>query len=154
MFPALIVPLRILTVLDRSKTFVFMQDPYPLLDLVGHLFAMAIHDDIFAPEFREIEDIYWAKIPSHKVGMQVKIKREKLDLPVFRQPERSENGYRTSDSTPLKASTWSNYLRPLGRLAGLKYLLTQYVFRRTTINYINSMNHLSLTLLPTLRCTG
>ena len=117
----------------------FFQDSNPLLDVVGHLFAMAIHDNIFAPEFPNFEDIYWAKIPSHKVGMQVKIKRGKLDLPVFRQPERSEKGYRTSDYTPLKSSMWSNYLKPLGRLAGLKYPLTQYVFRRTTINYINSM---------------
>jgi len=120
---------------------VFIQDPNPLLDLVGHLFAMAIHDDIFVSEFQTIEQIYWAKIPSHKEGMEVKIKRKKLDLPVFRQPERSEKGYRTSDETPLKASTWSYYLKPLGRVAGLKRPLTQYVFRRTTINYLNSMNH-------------
>jgi len=39
------------------------------LDFFGYLFAMAIYDDIFAPEFKEFEDIYWAKIPSHKLGM-------------------------------------------------------------------------------------
>jgi hypothetical protein len=50
---------------------------------------MGIHDNIFAPEFKEFQNIYWAAIPSHKLGMQVKIKRKKLNLPVFRQPERS-----------------------------------------------------------------
>jgi hypothetical protein len=54
----------------------------------------------------------------------VKIKWEKLDLAVFRQPERLEKGYRTSDETPLKAFTWSYYLKPLGRVAGLKRPLT------------------------------
>ncbi|KAL2359145.1 hypothetical protein RJZ56_008022 [Blastomyces dermatitidis] len=61
-----------------------------------------------------------------------------LDVPVFCQPERTGNGYRTSERTPLKASTWSGYLRHLGPVAGLKYRLTQYVWRRSLINVINN----------------
>jgi len=74
--------------------------------------------------------------------MQLKIKKDKLDLSIFRQPERSVNGYRTSAVTPLKASTWSRYLRKLGEAAGFKRNLTQYAFRRGLINAINSKKFL------------
>jgi Protein of unknown function (DUF3435) len=78
----------------------------------------------FAAQFRGVKDIYQAIIPSHKAGMQLKIRKDKLDLPIFRQPERSVNGYRTSAKTPLKASTWSRYLKRLGQVAGFKYMYT------------------------------
>ncbi|OJD21511.1 hypothetical protein ACJ73_07150 [Blastomyces percursus] len=42
----------------RVKTFVISHNPEPLLDLLGHLLSMAIHDEIFAPEFKKLEDIY------------------------------------------------------------------------------------------------
>ncbi|OJD15952.1 hypothetical protein ACJ73_08926 [Blastomyces percursus] len=70
--------------------------------------------------------------------MSLKIKARMLDVPVFRQPERTGNGYRTSEKTPLKGSTWSGYLRHLRLVAGLKYSLTQYVWRRSLINAINN----------------
>lgn len=40
------------------KTFVICHNPEPILDLLGHLLAMALHNEIFAAEFRELEDIY------------------------------------------------------------------------------------------------
>ncbi|EEH48737.2 uncharacterized protein PADG_04816 [Paracoccidioides brasiliensis Pb18] len=63
---------------------------------------MAIDDEIFAPEFEKLEDIYWYPISSYLGGMSLKIKAEMLDVPVFRQPERTGDGYRTSEETPLK----------------------------------------------------
>ncbi|KAL2377056.1 hypothetical protein RJZ90_007043 [Blastomyces dermatitidis] len=122
----------------KLKTFVISHNPEPLLDLLGHLLSMAIDDEIFAPEFKKLEDIYWYLITSHLSGMNLKIKAEMLDLLVFRQPERTGNGYRTSERTPLKGSTWSGYLKYLGLVAGLKYGLTQYVWRRSLINTINN----------------
>jgi hypothetical protein len=100
---------------------------------------MAMHDDIFVADIKDIEQIYRAKIPYHKRGMQLKIKRDKLDLPIFREPERSEKGYRTSDDKPLKSRTWGRYVKRLGLKAGLEENLTQKVMRRGTINAINSM---------------
>lgn len=122
-----------------SKTIVIEHEPNPIFDLLGHLLALAIHDDIFAPHFRDFENIYRATIPAHKKGMQLKIKKDKLDLSIFRQPERSVKGYRTSPTTPLKAGTWSRDLRKLGISAGLEHPLTHYVFRRGLISNINSM---------------
>jgi hypothetical protein len=106
---------------------------------------MAMHDDIFDTDIfdadnKDIERIYQADIPYYKRGMQLKIKRDKLDMPIFREPERSAKGYRTSDDTPLKSSTWSRNVKRLGVKAGLEENLTQKVLRRGTINAINSTN--------------
>ncbi|KAL2359144.1 hypothetical protein RJZ56_008021 [Blastomyces dermatitidis] len=49
----------------RVKTFVISHNPELLLDLLGHLLSMAIHDKIFTPKFKKLEDIYWYSIPSH-----------------------------------------------------------------------------------------
>lgn len=98
---------------------------------------MALYDRIFVAEFRNLDDIYWHEISADKGGMELKVKREKLDIPIFRQPERTDTGYRTSDTMPLKASTWARILREIGKLMGLLISLTQYYFRRTVINILN-----------------
>lgn len=126
--------------MHTRKTFVISHNPELILDLLGHLLAMALHDGIFTAEFRRLEDIYWHQIPSHREGIQLKIKRMALDRPVFRQPTRGSDGYRTSEHEPLKSDKWSDYLRKLGEVAGLKCNLTQYVWRRSLINAINSMS--------------
>ncbi|ODH47991.1 hypothetical protein GX48_05923 [Paracoccidioides brasiliensis] len=95
-------PLQRLTDTTGRKTFVISHNPEPLLDYLGHFLSMAIDDEIFAPEFEKLEDIYWYPIPSYLGGMSLKIKAEMLDVPVFRQPERTGDGYRTSEETPLK----------------------------------------------------
>jgi hypothetical protein len=124
------------------KTFIIIHHPEPLFDLLGHFLSMAIHDKIFAADFQKLENIYWHEIPPHKPSMELKIGKEYLDLPVFRQPEQTSKGYRTSETSPLKSSTWANNLSKLGLVAGLKDNLTQYAFRRSLINIINSKSPL------------
>jgi hypothetical protein len=86
---------------------------------------MAMHDDIFDTDIfntdnKNIERIYQADIPYYKRGMQLKIKRDKLNMPIFREPERSANGYQISDNKSLKARTWSRNVKRLGVKAGLE----------------------------------
>ena len=120
------------------KTFILEEEQNLLLDLVGHVISMACHDDAFdAQSMRDISQIYRIQIPSHKKSMTLKWKSEKLDLPLFRQPIRSLNGYRTSPTEPLRAATWNRYLRRLGLKTGLEHALTQYVIRRANCNAIN-----------------
>lgn len=123
-----------------SKRFVIEHEYNPLFDLLEQLLAMAMHDRIFVADIDDIERIYHAEIPYHKRGMQLKIKRERLDVLIFRQPERSEKGHRTSDKRPLKSRMWSRNVKRLELKAGLKENLTQKVLRRGAINAINSMN--------------
>ncbi|EEQ85975.2 uncharacterized protein BDCG_09244 [Blastomyces dermatitidis ER-3] len=101
--------------------------------------ATVLHTKSEDKKPRVLEDIYWQPIPSHLQGMNLKIKIKKLDQPVFRQPERTAEGYQTSETKPLKASTWQGYRRHVGLLSGLEYALTQYVWRRSLISAIISM---------------
>ncbi|EFR03112.1 hypothetical protein MGYG_06107 [Nannizzia gypsea CBS 118893] len=75
------------------KIFTIVHNPEPLYNLLGQLLLMAFKDEVFEVAFRKLKDIYWHEIPTHKPGIQLKIKREKLNLPTFRNPERTENGY-------------------------------------------------------------
>lgn len=72
------------------KRFVIEHEYNPLFDLLGQLLAMPMHDDVFVADIKDIEQIYLAEIPYHGRGLQLKIKREKLDLPIFRDPEHSD----------------------------------------------------------------
>lgn len=110
-----------------------------IFDLLSQLLSLAWHDGIFAPEIRDVEDIYTLQIPSHRRGLHLKVKREWLDKPIFREPERTPEGYRTSDSIPLKAQTWNRNLKRTGEKSGEEDNLTQKVLRRGGINSINSM---------------
>ncbi|OJD10154.1 hypothetical protein AJ78_08715 [Emergomyces pasteurianus Ep9510] len=42
----------------RVKSFIISHNPESLLDLLNHLLSMTIDDEIFAPEFEKLEDIY------------------------------------------------------------------------------------------------
>ncbi|KAL4891317.1 hypothetical protein BDV59DRAFT_66820 [Aspergillus ambiguus] len=122
----------------RIKRFVIEHEDNPIFDLLSQLLSLAIHDDIFVATIKDESHIYTAPIPSHRKGIQLKIKREKLDIPIFREPEDTPEGYRTSDEQPLKSRTWSRYIKRIGVLNGQKHNLTQKVFRRGGINAINN----------------
>ncbi|KAA8652094.1 uncharacterized protein ATNIH1004_000998 [Aspergillus tanneri] len=121
----------------KPRIFVIEHEDNLIFDLLSQLLAMAWHDCIFAADHRDVEDIYTFPIPSHRRGMKLKIKSEWLDRPVFREPEHTLNGYRTSDSQPLKSQTWSRNLKRTGEKSGEEQNLTQKVLRRGGINAIN-----------------
>ncbi len=68
----------------------------------------------------------------------IKDEAQSLDIPVFREPGRVMDGYRTSPTKPLHSSTRLRYLRQLGRNSGLENSFTQYCARRGLVNAVNS----------------
>ncbi|OJJ65625.1 hypothetical protein ASPBRDRAFT_670028 [Aspergillus brasiliensis CBS 101740] len=86
------------TILWRHVEFYIVRNPTPeivieheenlIFDLLGQLMALAIDNDIF-----------------------LKINRDKLDIPIFRKPEHTAEGYRTSEIQPLKSPTWSGIIK-------------------------------------------
>ena len=137
---------------EYRKRFVIEHEENLIFDLLGQLMALAIGDGIFAATIKDVADIYTVPIPAHRRGIQMKIKKEKLDIPIFREPEHTEDGYRTSDSQPLKSRTWSRTLKRLGIRAGQAHNLTQKVLRRGGINAINSMFPATWMLTPIAKC--
>ena len=65
------------------KSFVIQHDPNPLFDVLGYLLTLAIHDDVFAMELRDIEEVYQIEIPPHMKDVKLGVKETKLDLPIF-----------------------------------------------------------------------
>jgi len=114
-----------------------------LLCLLDHLLAMAIHDTVFeAKTANNVHNIFHflkhSRLPNNKHGILLRIEKQKRDIPVFRQPGHKRDDYRTLVREPLKAGTWLRYLKHLGRDAGLKDSVTQYVLRRGLVNAVNS----------------
>lgn len=100
---------------------------------------MVLYDEVFAAEsLRNDSHIFGAKIPSGKRCRQLKTKRTVLDTPVFREPGRAEDWYRTSLTEPLRSGTWLRYLRRLGGNTGVEQSLTQFCARRGLVNAVNS----------------
>ncbi|OJD22613.1 hypothetical protein ACJ73_06037 [Blastomyces percursus] len=94
---------------------------------------MAIDDGIFAAGIKQIDDVYSYSVPEYLMGEPLKIKRKSLDQPVFRKVVEGTNGKRTSINEPMTAAQWYRYLVALDIAVGLKYRLTQYVWRRSLI---------------------
>ncbi|CAK47957.1 hypothetical protein M747DRAFT_243364 [Aspergillus niger ATCC 13496] len=126
------------SVTDDGKRYVIKHEDNLIFDVLSQLLALAIHDDIFEATIQDVSHIYTVPIPDHRKGIQLKIKREKLNISVFREPERTPQDYRTSDSCPLKSKTWSRYVKRIGVRSGQEHNLTQKVFRRGAINAINN----------------
>jgi len=70
------------------------------------------------------------------------MKRNKLNIPIFRQLEYLENGYRISSDKFFKAVIWNRYFYRFGEKAGLPLNLSYYSIRRAVLNAVNSMEFL------------
>jgi hypothetical protein len=110
-----------------SKRFVIEHETNPLFDLLAQLLAMAMHDDIFLMKANNVEQFYIMEIPPHQSRIELKIVQDKLDLPIFQEPERSDKGYWTSQIEPMKSRTWGHNIQHLGMKEGVEQNLTQKV---------------------------
>jgi hypothetical protein len=88
---------------DVSGNLVIQHDPNPLFDILGHLLALAIHDDIFIAELKDTEYVYRLEIPRVN-DIELPVKGTKLDLPIFRWPKRPVNEYRKPTTIGLLRS--------------------------------------------------
>jgi len=93
---------------------------------------------------QDVGNIYRIQIPAGKKSITLKWKSSMLDIPIFRQPKSSVNGYGTSATEPLRSTTWIRYTKRLGLKSGLEHSFTQYVVRRGLCNAVNSISSPSL----------
>ncbi|MCJ1422042.1 hypothetical protein MMC32_008411 [Xylographa parallela] len=114
------------------------EDDDPIFSLLDHFIALAMYDDAFEAESaKDVQNMFWVKMPPSKPSLTLKWKRRVLDLPVFRQPLRGAGECGTSPTEPLHASRWIGYLKRLGQTAGFQYSFTQYGLRRGLLNVAN-----------------
>ncbi|KAL5332626.1 hypothetical protein BJX70DRAFT_407209 [Aspergillus crustosus] len=122
----------------RIKRFIIKHENNLLFNLLSQLLALGIDNNIFVAIIRDVADIYTVPISHHQRAIHLKIKQKTLDLPIFREPEHTNKGYRTSDLVLLKARTWARYIKRIGKKTGQKENLTQKEVRRGAINAINN----------------
>ncbi|KAI2868214.1 hypothetical protein CBS76997_9684 [Aspergillus niger] len=75
----------------RLKRYVIEHEDNLIFDMLSQLLALAIHDDIFEATIQDVFYIYTVLIPDHRKGIQLKIKREKLDVSVFLRSGQERN---------------------------------------------------------------
>jgi hypothetical protein len=89
-----------------------------VFNFLSQLLALALYDGIFVAKIQDVEDIYTKKILPHWRGIQLKIKRKWLDVPIFCKLEQTEEGYWILEEIPLKAATEGWYLKCTGEYTG------------------------------------
>ncbi|KAL9134380.1 MAG: hypothetical protein Q9175_004440, partial [Cornicularia normoerica] len=123
----------------RIKTLVIDGEDNDLIfSLLDYLISLTVNDDVFEAESaKDVQNIFWVKMPQGKKSLTLKWKRRVLNRPVFREPLRGVGEAGTSPIEPLRASTWIRYLKRLGEKAGFQHAFTQYGLRRSLLNIVN-----------------
>jgi Protein of unknown function (DUF3435) len=93
------------------------------------IIANAILDDAFKSDIRSVHDFYKVRVPTTRRSLDIEWKENKLDVPVFRQPDKSLSSG-TSPDQPMLYSTYLEYLKRLGVDCGFKENLSSYMIRR------------------------
>ncbi len=119
--------------------FIVKREDNPLLCLFNHLLFMALHNDIFvAKSVRNVSHIFSVKVPSEKKCLQLKMKHNILNIPIFHEPERAVSEYHTLSMQSLWSATWLHYLWWLSHNFKLKQFFTQYCAQHDLVNVVNS----------------
>jgi hypothetical protein len=84
-FPFIDLPERY-SLRDFKKGFIIQHDLNQLFDILGYLFVLAIHNDIFVIGLKDVEKVYQIEISPQMNYVQLKMKETKVDLLIFRRP--------------------------------------------------------------------
>ncbi|PVH69879.1 hypothetical protein DL98DRAFT_578123 [Cadophora sp. DSE1049] len=123
----------------KPTTFLFRENPLPILCPISHILARAIRDNaILVDGYTSAEPFFATDLGSQNVkAMKVHWKPEWLKQPVFRRSVWTTNGWVKSKTEPMAYSKYAFYLNRLGRDAGFEDKLTSYCFRRGCANAID-----------------
>ena len=100
---------------SRKTLVIDGEDDDPIFSLLDHFISLAMYDDAFeAKSAKDVQNMFWVKMPPGKPSLTLKWKRHILDLPVFREPLRGVGECGISLIEPLRASRWIGYLKRLG----------------------------------------
>ncbi|KAH9204046.1 hypothetical protein DL95DRAFT_529410 [Leptodontidium sp. 2 PMI_412] len=123
----------------KPTTFLFRENPLPILCPISHILARAIRDNaILVDGYTSAEPFFATNLGSQNVkAMKVHWKPEWLKRPVFRRSVWTTNGWVKSKTEPMTYTKYACYLNRLGRDAGFEDKLTSHCFRRGCANAID-----------------
>ncbi|CAG8258763.1 unnamed protein product [Penicillium olsonii] len=116
----------------KKKIFLMSEVKQPFFDIVMLVVAMAFLDGAFESRIRSIEDIFASRVEPPRYSLQLRFVKEKLNVPICRQPISTHCGISTHEIKPLKYHTYLYYLERLSFAVGMPRAMKPYDLRRGT----------------------
>ncbi|CAD6448042.1 a7f6baa6-02c0-4026-babe-950b6c0b476a [Sclerotinia trifoliorum] len=125
----------------KPTTFLFRENPLPILCPIFHILTRAIRDDaILVDGYTFAEPFFTTDLGGQGMkAMKVHWKPEWLKRPIFRRSVCSVNGWVKSKTEPMIYSIYAFYIDLLGKDTGFENKLTSYCFRRGTANAVDGV---------------
>lgn len=114
----------------NRKTFIFYEVDNLIFDVILHILTLALLNDTFIANIKTPEDFYRLYVRFLRNSLEFDWKKEKLDISIFRQAVRINEGIRTSEIEPIRYHIYLYYLQRLGRMTGFIQILQPYCIRR------------------------
>ncbi|KAG4027417.1 hypothetical protein MFRU_030g00530 [Monilinia fructicola] len=123
----------------KPTTFLFRENPLPILCPISHILTRAIRDDaILVDGYRSADPFFTTDLRGQGMkAVKVHWKPEWLAKPIFRRSISSDGGWVKSKIEPMTYSTYAFYIDRLARDTGFEDKLTSYCFRRGTANAVD-----------------
>src|SRR5271155_306879 len=125
-----------------------MHEDYQLVYcLIAHITALAFVDDAFQNARLTPEILPKLRAPGRLHVLPLLFKKSMWNTPIFRSTVQTVSGVHTHPTRPMLYRTANDALKTLGELAGYRYPIHYYCFRRGVANEANR----KLNCTPTAR---
>jgi hypothetical protein len=104
---------------------------------IAHITALAFTDDAFESARLTPELLHKLRVPSRLHVLPLRFKKSMSNTPIFRRTVQTVSGVNTHPTLPMLYRTANEALKRLGELAGFRYPLHLYCFRRWVANEAN-----------------
>ncbi|KAE8397492.1 hypothetical protein BDV37DRAFT_291961 [Aspergillus pseudonomiae] len=128
----------------KRKIFLMSEVKESVFDIIILVIVMAILDDAFESNIRSVEEVFSSRVLAPRRSNRLKFRKDKLNVPVCRQPISTGYGTRTHDMKPLKYHTYLYYLQRLNLAVGMIQAMRPYDLRRGTGEAVDSVASLPL----------
>ena len=116
---------------------------------IARITALAFADDAFENARLTPELLHKLRVPSRLHCLPLRFKKSMLNTPIFRSTVQTVSGVDTHPIRPMLYRTANDALKWLGELAGYRYAIHSYCFRRWVANEANrKLNRTFLSHLP------
>ncbi|CAG7936683.1 unnamed protein product [Penicillium nalgiovense] len=116
----------------KRKIFLMSEVKQPIFDVIALVLTMAILDDAFSANIHSVEDVFMARVSPPRRSVRLKFKKDKLNVPICRQPDSYYSGMTTHPMKPLRYHTYLYYLQRLSLSVGMIRAMKPYDLRRGT----------------------
>src|SRR5277367_1685889 len=114
---------------------------------MAHITALAFADDAFQNARLTPEILHKLRVPGRLHVLPLPFKKSILNTPIFRSTIQTVSGVHTHPTRPMAYRTANDALKWLGELAGYRFPIHYYCFRRWVANEANR----KLNCTPTAR---